>query len=275
MEKIQFTKIEGLGNDYVLVDCRTKMVKDPAELSRKVSNRHFGIGSDGLILLCKSDKADFKMRIFNSDGSEAEMCGNGIRGFARYILDKAISTKKQLKIETLAGVKTIDVIGDMLKVDMGEPILERAKIPMKGNPGKVINEPLKLSNKSVKITAVSMGNPHAVVFVETFNFSTEEMGKEIENHRNFPNRTNVEFVQVVNKKEINIQVWERGAGVTLACGTGASASLVACTLNKLTDRKVTAHLLGGDLQLEWNEKDNHVYMTGPANVAFEGTYNLK
>ena len=233
---MKFAKIEGLGNDYILVDIRENKIENPGELSRKISNRQFGIGSDGLILLDKSDKADFNMRIFNSDGSEAEMCGNGIRGFARYIVEKKLSEKTKLEIETLAGIKAVDVINSKIKVDMGEPILEREDIPMKGAEGNVVDEPLKLSDRTINLTAVSMGNPHAVVFVDTFDFSTEDIGKEIEHHESFPNRTNVEFVQIINDNEIGIQVWERGAGVTLACGTGASASLVASVLNKKTQR---------------------------------------
>ena len=270
---MKFVKIHGLGNDYLFINAMEEKLdeKKLPELARKMSDRHFGIGSDGIILVDKSSKADFKMRIFNSDGSEAEMCGNGVRGFARYVVEKGLTDKKELDIETLAGIIKSKILNGMIKVDMGEPITDAAKIPTT-EKGELINYPLEVGGKCYHITAVSMGNPHAVVFVESFNFPVSRIGKAIEEHKLFPQKTNVEFIEVINKKELGMQVWERGAGVTMACGTGACAALVASVLNEKSGRKVTVHLIGGDLEIEWNEKDNHVYMTGPAEIVFEGEY---
>lgn len=278
MKKIKFAKIHGLGNDYVLINALKENLSSIKldDLARTISNRHFGIGSDGIILILPSNKADFKMRIFNSDGSEAEMCGNGIRGFAKYVYEHGLTNKKEITVETLAGIIKPTIMDGMVRVNMGEPVLESKKIPMIYDKQKVINEDLKLKDgTSLKVTCVSMGNPHCIVFVDTFGMPVEKIGYEIEHHKAFPKKTNVEFIQVINKKEIAMQVWERGAGVTLACGTGASAAVVASVLNGKTDRKVTVHLLGGDLNIEWNEKDNHVYMTGPAEEVYEGEYNYK
>lgn len=279
MRKIKFSKIHGLGNDYVLIDAIKEDLSGfkLGDLARKMSNRHFGIGSDGIILILPSGKADFKMRIFNSDGSEAEMCGNGIRGFAKYVYEHGLTKKKEMAIETLAGIMKPKIMNGMIMVDMGEPILEREKIPMIGPKGKAVNEDLKLKDGIVfKVTCVSMGNPHCVIFVDTFEtIPVKKLGPEIEHHKAFPKETNVEFVEVINKKELAMQVWERGAAVTMACGTGASAAVVAAVLNGKTVRKVKVHLLGGDLDVEWNEKDNHVYMTGPAEEVFEGEYAYK
>ena len=283
---MKFTKMHGLGNDFIIIDCLKDELKAPEKVANKICRRHHGIGADGLIMMLPSKKADFKMRIFNPDGSEAEMCGNGIRCFAKYVYDYKLTEKKKFDVETLAGIikpeiaKFVGGKAHMIRVDMGEPILERSKIPMRGPPGKVINEvlelddrTLKLGNKELNITAVSMGNPHAVIFVDTYDFPTEQVGKDIEEHKAFPKRTNVEFVQVVNRNELNMEVWERGAGVTLACGTGASAALVAAVLNKKTDRKAVVHLLGGDLDIEW-ASDNHVYLTGPAEEVYSGEIEI-
>ncbi len=272
---MKFAKIHGLGNDYIFINCFEEKLEgiNVNELATKMSDRHFGIGGDGIILILPSAKADFKMRIFNSDGSEAEMCGNGIRGFAKYVYQKGLTKKKDITVETLAGIIKPKIIDGYVKVNMGEPILNGEQIPTT-QKGRIIDFPLKLPKRTLKITCVSMGNPHAVTFVDSFNFDVETLGWEIEHHPMFPKKTNVEFINIVNRKEVNMQVWERGAGVTLACGTGASAATVACVLNDKTDRKITVHLLGGDLEIEWNEQDNHVYMTGPAEIVFEGEYKI-
>ncbi len=274
-EPVPFTKMHGLGNDFVVVNCLEKnWIKDPEQFAKMSCRRQFSIGADGVIMILPSKKADFRMRIMNADGSEAEMCGNGIRCFTKYLVDRKITDKKKFTVETLGGIKTPEIYGKLIRVDMGEPVLERSKIPMKGNAGTVIDETLRLKDRSVNVTAVSMGNPHAVIFVDTFNIPLQELGREIENHPVFPNRTNVEFATVVNKKEIAMCVWERGVGVTMACGTGACATLVAAVLNGKTNRKATLHLLGGDLEIEWAD-NNHVYLTGPAEEVFSGEYFVK
>ena len=270
-----FTKMQGTGNDFVVVDSRDVDLSrrfDMAELARIVCNRRFGIGADQLLLLRRSQEADFKMVIFNADGSEVEMCGNGIRCLAKYIWDRKISTKDILKIETLAGVKRSERIGNLVKVDMGEPVLEAGKIPVAlKSATPIIDYPLDVNGQVFKTTCVSMGNPHAVIFIneDVDNFPVTVYGPAIEHHSIFPNKTNVEFVNVLNKKEMKMRVWERGAGETLACGTGASASAVAAILKGLTERKVVIHLSGGDLSIEW-PRDNRVFMTGPAVEVFEG-----
>ena len=273
---IKFTKMHGLGNDYVYIDAINQKVENESSLAQFVSNRHFGIGSDGLILICKSEVADFKMRMFNSDGSEAEMCGNGIRCVGKFVYDKGLTNKTTVKIETLAGIKTLilNIKEGMVKtvrVDMGEPILDAEKIPVISKEMPVKNLILKGKDKEFKFTCVSMGNPHAITIVEnTDKFDVEKYGKVLEVDKAFPKKANIEFVQIVDNENIKMRVWERGAGETLACGTGACATAVACNLNGLTERKVKIDLLGGTLQIEWNEKDNHVYMTGPAVTVFDG-----
>ena len=273
---INFTKMHGLGNDYVYMDAIHQNIENESSLAQFVSNRNFGIGSDGLILICKSDVADFKMRMFNSDGSEAEMCGNGIRCVGKFVFDKGLTNKTEVKIETLAGIKTLKLNikegkVSTARVDMGEPILEPKEIPVISNEDIVKNLEISAENRNFRFTCVSMGNPHAITFVEdTKNFDVEKYGKVIEVDKNFPRKTNVEFIEVIDKNNIKMRVWERGAGETLACGTGACASTVACILNGLTDRKVNVELLGGTLEIEWNKEDNHVYMTGPAVTVFEG-----
>jgi diaminopimelate epimerase len=275
---IKFTKMHGIGNDYLYIDARRKKIKNLSELARKMSHRNFGVGSDGIILILNSKSADFKMRIFNADGSEAEMCGNGIRCFAKYVYDHGLIKRKEIAIETLAGVKHVEIFTkhdkvSKVRVDMGEPILLRDRIPMIGDPGMVIDEELQLDGIKFNVTAVSMGNPHAIIYVEDVkNFPVQKYGPMIENHPSFPKRTNVEFVQVIGEKEVVQRTWERGSGETLACGTGASAVTVAGILTKRTARSITIHLLGGDLEIEWNEKDNHVYMIGPAVEVFEGVW---
>lgn len=273
---IKFTKMHGLGNDYVYIDAINQKIENESSLAKFVSNRHFGIGSDGLILICKSEIADFKMRMFNSDGSEAEMCGNGIRCVGKFVYDKGLTNKTTVKIETLAGIKTLilntkDGKVGTARVDMGEPILEAEKIPVISTEKPVKNLELEAENKKFKFTCVSMGNPHAITIVENTNeFDVEKYGKVLEIDKAFPKKANIEFAQIIDRKNINMRVWERGAGETLACGTGACATAVACNLNGLTDRKVNIELLGGTLNIEWNETDNHVYMTGPAVTVFDG-----
>ncbi len=294
--ELKFAKMHGLGNDYVvfdLFDSSNRKVFDKlfnnsslseSELNsfaKRVCDRHFGIGADGILLLSPSKKADGVMRIINADGSEAEMCGNGIRCIAKLLIDKGHSKNRhrELKVETISGVKKITAADGLFRVDMGEPRLLRNEIPMNGNAtARAINEPLQLKYKQIRITAVSMGNPHAVVFTNDTNididcFDIEEIGKEIENNMAFPRRTNVEFVHVLNRGEVELNTWERGVGETLACGTGACASVVASVLNEKTDRKVKVHLRGGDLVVEW-AKDNHVYMTGPAAHVFSGRVDV-
>lgn len=273
---IKFTKMHGLGNDYVYIDAISQNIERKSELAQFVSNRNFGVGSDGLILIERSTVADFKMTMFNSDGSQAEMCGNGIRCVAKFVYDKKMTDKTTLKIETLAGIKILELDvekGEVKKVrvDMGEPILEAEKIPVISTENPVKNLVLTAKDKEFKFTCVSMGNPHAITIVEdTEKFDVKKYGEELEVDKTFPRRTNVEFVQIVDKNTIKMRVWERGAGETLACGTGACATAVACNLNGLTDRKVTIELLGGNLEIEWNKENNHVYMTGPATTVFEG-----
>lgn len=275
---MKFTKMHGIGNDYVFVNCLEERVDKPEGLSKKISDRHFGVGSDGLVLILPSKKADFKMRIFNPDGSEAEMCGNAIRCVAKYVYERNLTKKKDLEIETLAGIMKPKLMMqgnkvEAIQVDMGPPRLLRKEIPMLGDEyEKVVNEPLKVEDEEYKITCVSMGNPHCILYVDDVDTApVKELGPQIENHKLFPKRTNVEFVQVLNKNEIKMRVWERGAGETLACGTGASASVVASVLNNKTNKKVTVHLLGGDLEIEWSD-NGHVYMTGPAEEVFDGVY---
>ncbi len=283
MEKIKFTKMHGTGNDYIYVDMTTNYYNfDPADLSRKISDRHFGVGSDGLILVydSKTDAADFKMRIFNPDGSEAEMCGNGIRSFAKYLYEHRLTNKKLLRIETPAGIKAVELVfkGGSIwgaKVDMGEPILEGSRIPVSVDKSPVVNEEIAVDSGSLRFTAVSMGNPHCIIFADEL---TDELvkgtGPKIETHSLFPKRVNVEFVKILDSSHIELRVWERGTGETLACGTGASAALVACSLNGKTGRRVHVRVPGGELQIEW-AANNHIYMTGPAEEVFEGVYNYQ
>ena len=273
---IKFTKMHGLGNDYVYIDAIHQKIQNISSLAQFVSNRNFGIGSDGLILICESENADFKMRMFNSDGSEAEMCGNGIRCVGKFVYDKGLTNKTTVKIETLAGIKTLKLNTkegkvETVKVDMGEPILKPELIPVKAQEEPVKNVKIEVEGKEFKLTCVSMGNPHAITIVDNVkDFEVEKYGKVIEIDETFPKKTNVEFVEIMDKEHIKMRVWERGSGETLACGTGACATAVACYLNNLTNRHVFVQLLGGTLEIEWNEKDNHVYMTGPAVTVFEG-----
>ncbi len=278
---MKFTKMQGAGNDYVYVNCFEENVENPAELAQKVSNRNFGIGSDGLILIMPSTVADVRMRMFNSDGSESEMCGNGIRCVAKYAYDQGIVANKEITAETGAGILTLQLFAnsankiDRVRVNMGEPRLVRSEIPMLGDAAsRVVDEPLNILHSTFKITCVSMGNPHCVIFVDDVeDFPVEKYGPLIENHEMFPRRTNVEFVQVISRTEVRQRTWERGAGETLACGTGASAVTVACVLNGLTERRIVNHLSGGDLEMEWPE-NGPVFMTGPAVQVFTGEIDL-
>lgn len=277
---MRFTKMEGLGNDYVYVNCFAEQVENPKELAIKVSDRHFGIGSDGLILIKPSEVADFCMDMYNADGSRSEMCGNGIRCVAKYVYDKGLTDKTSISVETLAGIKYLDLTVDkgrvvMVTVNMGAPELLPAKIPVRSDKDILVAEPIFVGGQEYKMTCVSMGNPHCVVFVEdTAAFPLEEKGPLFESHELFPNRINAEFIQILDRKTVNMRVWERGTGETLACGTGACASTVACILNGLTDDEITLHLLGGDLKVRWDREANLVYMTGPATIVFDGEIDV-
>jgi diaminopimelate epimerase len=280
---IQFTKMHGLGNDYVLVDGMERSLEEgklPA-LARALSDRHYGVGADGLILVLPSRAADFRMRVFNPDGSEAEMCGNGIRLFARFAFERGYSRQRQIEVETLAGIvrprlrlRAGRVTG--VQVDMGEPRLARSQIPMKGPEAeRVVGERIRVGGRRYEITAVSMGNPHCVLFVrDVEKAKVEQIGPAIEHHDLFPRRTNVEFAQIVGEGEVKMRVWERGAGETLACGTGGAAAVVAGALNGLLSRKARVHLRGGELQVRWNAEDNHVFIEGPAVEVFSGETKL-
>jgi diaminopimelate epimerase len=278
---MKFTKMQGAGNDYVYVNCFEEKVANPAEVAVKVSNRNFGIGSDGLILIMPSEVADVRMRMFNSDGSESEMCGNGIRCVAKYAYDHGIVGKKEITAETGAGILTLQLFAgetnkvEKVRVNMGAPRLSRKEIPMIGDGSvRVINEPLNILHTTFHITCVSMGNPHCVIFVdEAEKFPVEKYGPLIENHDLFPRRTNVEFVQILSPTEVRQRTWERGAGETLACGTGASAVTAAAVLNGLTGKKIINRLSGGDLEMEWAD-DGCIYMTGPAVEVFAGEIEI-
>ena len=277
---MKFTKMHGCGNDYVYVNLFEEKVDNPAEVSIKVSDRHFGIGSDGLITIGPSDKADFRMHIYNADGSEAEMCGNGIRCVAKYVYDHHLTDKTEITVETGAGVLTLILFPEdgkvqQVRVDMGEPILEPSQIPVVAKGDKVIDEPIEVGGKTWNMTCVSMGNPHAVVFVDdTANFPLETYGPLFENHERFPKRTNTEFVQIISRTEANMRVWERGSAETWACGTGTCACVMACILNGKTEDKVLVHLRGGDLTIEYDRESNHVFMTGPATEVFMGEIDV-
>jgi diaminopimelate epimerase len=283
---IKFTKIEGLGNDYLFIDAINQDLTniDIFDLSKNMSERHFGVGSDGIIILLPAENKDndFRYRIINSDGSEAEMCGNGIRGFAKFIYDKGFSDKKILRIETLAGIIIPEIIEldesgkvKLVRVDMGEPIIEGKKIPSTINKEKVIEEKISVEGNEYSVNLISMGNPHCIIFKDVITDEDINIsGPLIEKANYFPNRINVEFAKIKNRDEIDMRVWERGAAETLACGTGACAVGVAAMIKEKVNKKVTVHLLGGDLIIEW-VNNNHVFMTGPTTKVFEGNYNYK
>ena len=304
---MRFTKMHGLGNDYVYVNCMEEMVENPSETAKRVSDRHFGIGSDGLILICPSEKADFEMVMYNADGSRSEMCGNGIRCVAKYVYDYGLTDKTSISVETLGGIKYLELtVKDgkvsLVRVDMGRPELRANRIPIiceeedgecvldedsvlggvhveaEGDDAdrkQVIDEPVVVDGMEYHITGVSMGNPHAVVFLEDIEgLDIEKVGPMFENHERFPKRINTEFVRVIDREMIEMRVWERGSGETLACGTGACAAVVASILNGLAERRVTVKLLGGNLIVEWDQESGRVYMTGPAEVVFDGEIEL-
>lgn len=268
--KITFTKMHGLGNDFIVIDCRAKNILNLSKTLKRLGDRRFGVGFDQALILRKSRKADFRMDIYNSDGTRVEMCGNGIRCFANYIWSRKLSKKDRLDIETLAGIIRPEKAGKLVKVDMGEPILEGSLIPVR-HKGGILNLLLRIADKKFDVTCVSMGNPHCVIFVEDVDaYPVAEHGPLIETDGFFPKRTNVEFIEVIDSKNLKMRVWERGSGETLACGTGACAATVAASLRGVSGRSVTVRLRGGILKINW-AKDNHVYMTGPAQEVFTGT----
>ena len=280
---MRFTKLHGIGNDYVYVDGFTEAVSDPVRLARVISDRHFGVGSDGLILVLPSDKADVRMRMFNADGSEAEMCGNGIRCVAKFAFERELSKNNPMRVETGNGVLTLDLQLDgkivrQVTVNMGEPIFDLAKVPVNPELVSATDEAnqyaFQIGDLAVNhATFVSMGNPHVMLFVDDVNaIDVQNLGPKIERYAAFPRRINVHWVQIVSRKEVIMRTWERGSGITLACGTGACAVAVAGAITNRTDRKILAHLPGGDLTLDWRESDNCVYMTGPAAEVFSGDW---
>ena len=271
-----FTKMHGLGNDYVCINCFRERVEDPSGFARTLCDRHYGIGADGLILICPSKVSDFKMEIYNSDGSVAGMCGNGIRCLGKYVYDYRLTGKETLSIETKSGIRNMHLhiqdgkaCGAM--VDMGVPRLNAHSIPILSEKDLVINDPIEVQKKNYRMTGISMGNQHAVIFSEEINgISLEETGRELEFHPRFPERANIEFCHVTARDRMEIRVWERGVGETLACGTGACAAVVASVLNDLTDEEVIVKLLGGELSVRWDRKVNHVFLEGPAVKVFDG-----
>lgn len=283
--KLAFIKMEGLGNDFIMLDDRDGQIEKTIaypDLAKKMCSRHFGIGADGIILALDSDDHDMRFRIYNCDGSQAEMCGNGMRCFARYLWENKIIEKRIMTVDTLAGTIKPEVIIDddgrvvSVKVDMGEPILESHRIPVTSKEKTVLDEPFEIAGTTYRITCVSMGNPHTVIFVDNPDqIDLKRIGPVIENHERFPEKTNVEFIGMINPEEMRMRVWERGAGITLACGTGACASHVAASLTGRAQRKTIIHLDGGDLELDWDEKTNHVFKTGPAAIVFEGWMEIR
>ena len=273
---MKFTKMQGCGNDYVYINCFEEKVEDAPALARKVSDRHFGIGADGLVLIKPSSRDDFTMEMYNADGSQGKMCGNAIRCVGKYVFDHGMTKKRELAVETLAGTKylSLNVSGDKVSevtVLMGVPVFEPEKIPVVAEGKSVVDMPVTVDGRKYRITVVSMGNPHAVIFVEdTKNFPIEKIGPLFERHEMFPERVNTEFVKVLDRENINIRVWERGSGETWACGTGACASAVASVINGYTDGKVTVHMLGGNLHIRYDGEGGQVHMTGPAVEVFRG-----
>ena len=277
---MKFTKMHGLGNDYVYVNCFEEKIDNPPAVARFVSDRHFGIGSDGLIMINPSKTADFEMEMYNADGSRGEMCGNGIRCVAKYVYDYGLTDKTQISVETLGGIKYLDLTVEdgkvsLVKVDMGKPELEAELIPIISEREQVIDEPIEVDGKEYHMTGVSMGNPHAVIYVDDVKgLDLEKIGPKFESHERFPKRINTEFVHCIDRQTVEMRVWERGSGETLACGTGACAVAVSSILNNLTDTQVTVKLLGGDLQIEWDREKDRVFMTGPATVVFDGVIDI-
>ena len=277
---MKFTKMHGCGNDYVYVNCFEETVKNPEEAAKIVSDRHYGVGSDGLILICPSDKADFRMAMYNLDGSEGKMCGNGVRCIAKYVYDHHLTDKTRISLETLGGIKYLDLNikngkVETVVVDMGEPVLTPEDIPVAVSGDQAVNIPLEVDGKVWYMTCISMGNPHAVVFVDnTKDLDLEKIGPKFEKHPIFPEQVNTEFVHVIDRHTVDMRVWERGSGETLACGTGACATAMACILNHMTDDEVLIHLLGGDLLIRYDRETNHIFMTGPAAEVFSGEIDL-
>lgn len=277
---MKFTKMQGCGNDYIYIDCTKSMIDNVRETAVRLSDRHFGIGSDGLILIRPSDKADFMMDMYNNDGSSGKMCGNGIRCVAKYVYDKGLTDKTKLKIETLSGIKDLELTVEdgkvkSVTVDMGEPVLKADLIPVISDKEQLINEPVEIGGRVYHITCISMGNPHAVVFMDDVEkLKLDTIGPVFETHPMFPERVNTEFVHILDRRHIKMRVWERGSGETLACGTGACASAVACVLNGLTDHELKVSLLGGELDICYDEISDRVFMTGPAVTVFEGEIDL-
>lgn len=273
---MKFTKMQGLGNDYVYVNCLKEKVESPSEMARRVSDRHFGVGSDGLILICPSECADFEMKMYNADGSRGEMCGNGIRCVGKYVYDYGLTDQTEISVETLGGIKHLSLTVEegkvaLVKVDMGSPIFVPEQIPVKVEGDHAVNVPISMDGDEYRMTCVSMGNPHAVVYLDDIqNMEIEKIGLKFEHHPCFPNRVNTEFAHVLDRETVEMRVWERGSGETLACGTGACAVAVASMVNGLTEDCVTVQLLGGNLKIEWDREKNVVYMTGPATVVFDG-----
>ena len=275
---MKFSKMHGCGNDYIYVDGSKEMIplEEKPELVRSLSDRHFGIGGDGVIFINPAEEADFEMEMYNADGTRAEMCGNGIRCVAKYVYDKGLTDKKCITIGSTGKVKTLNLtIQDkkvvLVKVNMGAPELTAVNVPVVSENEQVIDEPIEVNGTEYRMTCVSMGNPHAVVYMDDVaNLDIEAIGPYFENHKRFPKRTNTEFVKVIDRNTVEMRVWERGTGETLACGTGACATAVACILNGLTQEQITVKLLGGDLEIYWDRKNNYVYMTGPATHVFDG-----
>ena len=277
---MKFTKMQGLGNDYVYVNCFKETIPNPSETARFVSDRHFGIGSDGLIMINPSEKADFEMEMYNADGTRGEMCGNGIRCVGKFVYDYGLTDQTEIAVETLAGIKYLHLTVEdgkavKIRVDMGSPVLDADEIPVVSKNEQVVDEPIVVDGREYRMTAVSMGNPHTVVFVEDVKgLELEKIGPKFEQHERFPRRVNTEFARVLDRRTVEMRVWERGSGETLACGTGACAVAVACILNELTEDEVTVKLLGGDLKIQWDREKNKVYMTGPAEIVFEGEISI-
>lgn len=281
MQTFKFTKMQGAGNDYIYVNCFKEKLENINETAKAVSDRHFGIGSDGLVLICPSDKADFRMDMYNSDGTQAEMCGNATRCVGKYVHDKGLTDKTEITLETLAGIKILKLnLNDKgevetVEVNMGSPELIPKNIPIDSDLDRFIMESVTVDGREYLVTGVSMGNPHAVTFIDdTDSLEIEKLGPKFENHPLFPKRTNTEFAKIIDRKTIKMRVWERGAGETLACGTGACATLVAASLSDLTDDEVDLVLLGGTLHIRWDKENNNIYMTGPAQFVFDGVITI-
>ncbi len=279
-KKLEFSKMQGIGNDYVYIATHKQPISNPSELAIRLSDRHFGIGGDGIVLIKPSDIADFMMDMYNNDGSQAKMCGNAIRCVAKYVFERGLTDKTSLRIETLSGTKTLELhvkegVVESVKVNMGRPIFEPNLIPVRWKDAQMIDQAVPIAGRLFKVTCLSMGNPHAVTFVN--DVDTIEMlliGPAFENYSIFPDRINTEFIQVIDRKTLRMRVWERGSGETLACGTGACAALVAAVITGRADRSAVVRLNGGDLQIDWDESTDEVFMTGPATFVFDGTIDI-